>query len=510
MCHQVLGKYAGKRLKSTCGWKGQDECECMNTIPYPGQHCGTGETDVVDESIDGDAESGNDSVFDIEDSTPEPKPLGDCGGIDDYGMRILPTGWADERGNLFYENDETVFWTTTHVYNDETQDIYTKKFKWDVCGVIQEAFCPGDRYSVRLVKDYTGGNHFETETIDGDNYNTILFPECKAVWTASNFASDKYPHSQSTYSENMVRAAYFIYVWNGNEWEKRALSEGETVVIKEGNEHCQYNIEYRVYMADACNQELVNTDDTVVMRVLDRVIPLIDEERERAISAETELAEAISAETEARIEADEVLQQEIEDEVNRAQQVEQELWDAINAEAEAREEVDQQLWDAINQEASARTEVDNQLWDAIAQEAAAREEVDNQQWDAINAEASARTEVDNQLWNAIAQEAAAREEVDNQQWEAIENEARIREEIDNQQWDAINAEIARAKAEEERIECQIIDNPADPMNDETPTQTAEIDGVKYFVLRANGGLTLVSKCGTNNIPIRLDSDFGTF
>ena len=38
----------------------------------------------------------------------------------------------------------------------------------------------------------------------------------------------------------------------------------------------------------------------------------------------------------------------------------------------------------------------------------------------------------------------------------------------------------------------------------------EINGVKYFILRVNGGLTLVSKCGTNNIPIRLDSDFGTF
>ena len=295
------------------------------------------------------------------------------------------------------------------------------------------------------------------------------------------------------------RVVYFINVWNGKDWEKRELTEGETVVIMDGNEHCQYNIEYRVYTADECNQELVNVDDTVVQRVYERVVPLIEDERERAISAETQLQEeiddlnvALSAETEERIAADEVLQQEIEDEATRAQQVEQELWEAINNEAEAREEVDQQLWDAINAEVSARTEVDNQLWDAINAEASARTDVDNQLWDAINAEISARTDVDNQLWDAIAQEAAAREEVD------------------NQQWDAINDEISRAKAEEERIECQIIDNPNDPMNDETPTQTAEINGVKYFVLRANGGLTLVSKCGTNNIPIKLDSDFGTF
>ena len=519
-CHQWLGKYAGKKLKSTCGWNccPQEDCKCLNTVPYPGQHCETDEIESNEEIINDDEYIDEETVLEP-DVEPQEIEIPDYCGTDEFGFRVMPTGTFDGKEMFQYFGSMAGFWTDSHVklcspYGDisiDDQDIYVKEFDCKKTGVYQQAICPDAYYAIRLVKDYTGWNSFDTETIDGHNYRTILAPECKLIWTASNFASDKYgyvvPNGGFVPDERVV---YFINVWNGKDWEKREMVEGESIVIMDGNEHCQYNIEYRVYTADECNQELVNVDDTVVQRVLDRVIPLIDEERERAISAETELAEAISSETEARIAADEVLQQEIEDEVNRAQQVEQELWDAINAEAEAREEVDQQLWDAINQEASARTEVDNQLWDAIAQEYSARTEVDNQLWDAIAKEAAAREEVDNQQWSAITEEARIREEIDNQQWAAIEEEARIREEIDNQQWDAINAEIARAKAEEERIECQIIDNPNDPMNDETPTQTAEIDGVKYFVLRANGGLTLVSKCGTNNIPIRLDSDFGTF
>jgi len=501
-CHQILGKYAGKKLKSICGWKGSEDCECKNTVPLPGQHCGDDDEIITGETLDGNDEFGNDSVIDIEDSTPNPRPLGNCDGTDDFGMRILPTGWADERGNVFYETEETNFWTTTHVYNDKGQDIYVKKFKWDVCGVIQEALCPGDRNSIRLVKDYTGENHLETETIDGDNYNTILFPDCKAVWTASNFAGTNpaYHPTKSALSESVYkRIAYYINVWNGKEWEKRALSEGETVVIMEGNEHCQYNIEYRVYMADDCNQALVNVDDTVVQRVLDKVIPLIEEERDERIAADEALSGAIDTEREERIAADEVLQEEIEAESIRAQEVEAQLWDAINQEAQAREEVDQQLWAAIEQEASARTDVDNQLWEAIEQEASARTDVDNQLWDAITEEAEARQEIDNQLWNAIAQEAAAREEVDNQQWAAIEEEARLREQIDNEQWEAINNEIARAIARENEIDGQLIDVSKNP----------------YILSVNNGGepnLVFESKDGNEEhfIKIKLNADFGTF
>ena len=550
-CHQIFGKYAGKKLKSSCGWRGQGDCECKITKPISGQFCPDDE-DVI---INQDGIEGYDEfdVTDPNDVQPE-VPTIECGGTDEFGMRILPTGFNLDGERLEdYFNTKTIFWTNTHIYNDCTQDIYAKEFDWDKCGVIQEALCPDAFLSIRLVKDFTGNNHLETETIDGDNYRTLLFPDCGTIWTASNFASTKeqYNPKEVNMGQNPYRrVVYFINVWNGTDWDKRMLTEGETVVLMEGNEHCQYNIEYRVYSEDDCNQILVNVDDTVVERVLDRVIPLIDEEREARISADTELWEALNEEISARTEADRIekeereaadaiLQEEIEAEIIRAQDVEQQLWDAINQEAQAREEVDQQLWEAINQEASARTDVDNQLWEAINQEASARTDADNQLWDAINKEASARTDVDNQLWDAIIQEASARTDVDNQLWDAINGEtARAQEvegqlwdgingetaraqEVEGQLWDALNKEIedriadvdeeeARAKAEEERIECQIIDNPSDPMNDATPTVVKTIGGISHYILKVNGGLTLYSKCGTNDIPIRLDSDYGTF
>ena len=510
MCHQLLGKYAGTKLKSDCGWLEQPDCECKNTKPVPGHLC-----------TDGLPEENPDEEYDVDEPDSFRQPYW---GTDDFGMRILPTGFGDGDEVEHYFNKKTIFWTTTHVYNDLGQDLYVKEFDWNKSGVIQEAVCTSALLSIRLVKDYTGDNHQDAEIIDGDNYKTILFPDCGTIWTASNFASNKdaYHAVEANMGLNPYnKVVYFVNVWNGKEWIKRALEDGEKVLIKDGNEHCEYNIEYIVFIGDDCNQELIDANDVATARVLEKVLPLIEEEREERISADTELWEALNEEVSARTEADAIekeereaadaiLQEEIEAESARAQDVEQQLWDALNKEAEAREEVDQQLWEAINEEASARTDVDNQLWDAIAQEAAAREEVDNQQWEAIEAEASARTEVDTQLWDAIAQEAAAREEVDNQQWAAIEEEARIREEIDNQQWEAINNEIARAKAEEDRIEGEIIDNPNDQLNPNTEGYVAEIDGVKYFVIKVNGGTTLTSKQGTNDIPLIMDADFGTF
>ena len=47
-------------------------------------------------------------------------------------------------------------------------------------------------------------------------------------------------------------------------------------------------------------------------------------------------------------------------------------------------------------------------------------------------------------------------------------------------------------------------------NDATATATKTIDGTAYYILNVNGGLTFYSKCGTNDIPIRLNADFGSF
>lgn len=486
MCHQVLGKYAGTKLKSDCGWLEEPDCECKITKPL-----GHGCEDLPSGSSEDDSE-----IIDFNPEDPneaEPSLVrAPYWGTDDFGMRILPTGYGDGKEVEYYFNKSTVFWTTTHVYNDYSQDIYVKEFDWDKSGVLQEAQCPDALFSIRLVKDFDGNNHQDVETIDGDNYQTILFQDCNAIWTATNFKSTKADYTsrkEANMGQNPYkRAVYFINDWNGTDWDKRLLSEGETVVIMEGNDNCQYNVEYRIFMEDDCNQILINTDDIVVERVLERVMPILDDERAERIAADNALSGAIDTEREERIAADEqekqaredadaLLQTQIDNEVLRAKQVEQELWDGLNQESQARESVDAQLWDAINNEFSARTDVDNQIWNALNGEINARLEVEAQLWQGINGETARAQEVEGQLWGAINAEASARTEVDNQLWEAVDGLRNIGDGV--------------------------------------------IDGSREYVINTNSGsddegkplpsLILYSKVpGVNDITIMFNGNYGTF
>ena len=486
----ALGKYAGKKLKATCAWLGEPDCECKNTRPDV--------TYCEEETVE--PEPSDDEYFDDE---PVPYEPAECDGTDEFGMRILPTGIKGRFDAAPKKTDSvTAFWTDT-LLCDSTSDYYIKMFMYDHCDVIQESANPNDFYSLRLVKKYDGENYVETETIDGNNYRTLLFPECEEIWIESNFATTFEVGPKSIPGGNddkYGRIVYYINVWNGKRWEKRALNEGESIVLIEGNEHCLYNIEYRVFLESdetGCNnQVLVSSDEAVAQRVERRVyekyiVPLsgaIDTEREERISADTELWEALSAETAERIDADEFLQGLIEAEEQRAKEEEERL----QAEIDDLQEEDQKLWDAIEQEREERISADTELWEALSAETAERIAADEVLSGAIDTEREER----------IADVEFLSGAVDTEREERIADVEFLS--------GAVDTEIERAKSEETRIECQIIDNPENPMNDATPTVTKVIDGVAYYILKVNGGLTLYSKCGTNDIPIRLDADFGTF
>ena len=452
-CHIDLGLVAGKYLKTECGWLGEPDCECTSTAPMTG--CSV--QDQVS-SEDTDYVEGEQNI----EITDEPNlNLESYQGVDKYGMGILPSGNAIldafNRPQANYFKEKSFFWTSTHVHGDIDQDVYVKVFDWNKTTVSQAAECPSPYYSVRLVKDYDGSNYFDSEYINGVLYKTILFPKSRQVWLATNYAKNEgfetsgVPMITDVNNGEVLekRKALFVNEWNGEYWEKRALNEGETVVVEnpcfdsegdqvrtvcwldqEGVKHCvdvtipketQSNVEYRVYTTDGCNKELVNTDDIVVERIVNIMTPMIEDERNE------------------RVKGDE------------------QLWSALEQEAAARTDVDNQQWDAINNEAEARRAVDEQLWDAIGKEAEARADVDNQQWEAINKEAEARKQVDNELWNAINQEAKARADVDNQQWEAINQEIGRATAAEEALDAKIDAEIERAKAAEKALEEAILE-----------------------------------------------------
>ena len=522
-CHIDLGLVAGKYLKTECGWLGEPDCECTSTAPMTG--CSV--QDQVS-SEDTDYVEGEQNI----EITDEPNlNLESYQGVDKYGMGILPSGNAildafnHPQANYFKE--KSFFWTSTHVHGDIDQDVYVKVFDWNKTTVSQAAECPSPYYSVRLVKDYDGSNYFDSEYIDGVLYKTILFPKSRQVWLATNYAKNEgfetsgVPMIADVNNGEVLekRKALFVNEWNGEYWEKRALNEGETVVVEnpcfdsegdqvrtvcwldhEGVKHCvdvtipketQSNVEYRVYTTDGCNKELVNTDDIVVERIVNIMTPMIEDERNE------------------RVKGDE------------------QLWSALNQEAAARTEVDNQQWDAINKEAEARRAVDEQLWDAIGKEASARAEVDNQQWDAINQEAEARKHVDNELWSALEQEAAARTEVDNQQWEAINQEIGRATAAEEALDAKIDAEIERAKKAEKALEDAILEEEEDAkLNDkidaeiarakeaEKALHDADQNTSKDYVLsvKADGEYNLVidSNDGDNAkaIRIKIDGNYG--
>ena len=332
-CHRELGLVAGKYLKSACGWVGQPECACAATVPVTGCTLDNGTMGGDGEYIDDDGDYG---VPEVNIDSPN--------GVDKFGMAILPTGIVtlDTQGRPQANSygEKAVLWTSSHVYNDPEQDQYVKVFQWDKAGVIQNAECPSPYYGVRLVKDYDGSNYFETEYIDGVPYKTILFPEIRQIWLASNYAKKEgfvqYTHGSSEVPEVVdvnngevleKRKAVFLNEWNGCFWEKKELQEGDTVVVQnpcfnvdensvttttikwvdsDGVEHCievelpevaQFNIEYRVFTTseDSCDQDLINTDYLTIERLLRTIIPMLDQERQERIEADNDLQDQIDA-----------------------------------------------------------------------------------------------------------------------------------------------------------------------------------------------------------------------
>ena len=336
----------------------------------------------------------------------------------------------------------------------------------------------GDNYlSLRLVKDYTGDNFNERDNILGGSYSTVLMPSVKngqAIWTSVNIGlidcecdcHCKYVLPNDGQDMNFIKK-YFTNEWNGKEWIKKELADGESVVVinelvsqqETCNDHCHCHcddnepvyktnyIEYRVV-----NGELVDVARLIYDNVMEDIQPKLDE-----ITANVE-----------------DLSERLESEINRSATKDAELEAAIQMESEAREAKDAELEQAIAAEASARESVDNQLWEGLNGETARAQEVESQLWQGINGETARAQEVEGQLWDAINTEAAAREAKDSELEERIAAEEQTRAEKDTE------------------LEGMMLTQEGTEFDSES------------------GILTLKSKEGTNDIQVQFYSNFGTF
>ena len=509
-CHVDLGCIAGKMLKAECGCYNQPKCECSSR--KPGSGCEDNFDEIDDDQI-----------------VPEYDPNSPV-GVDNYGMTILPTGYgtfnktfARVGHNDFGE--KAYFWTDTELNvpgskKPDGQDKYVKVFSCDKPTVYQVAECPDPYYSVRLVKDYDGSNYYDSEYIDGILYKTILFPEAGQIWLASNYADTEgltpyeiggqvpdyiNPSEELLYDR---RVELFVNEWNGKYWEKRVINDGETVVVQdpcydsddsgrtevvwfdsEGCEHtvtvvipkvAQTNIEYRAYIIDDfCNKDLINTDNLVVERVLNILVPMLEEERWERIKADEALSGAIDTEREERIANDEFLS------------------GAIDTEREERISADTDLWEALIEETEERIAADEALSAAIDTEREERIAADEVLSAAIETEREERIAADEILSAAIETEREERIAADEFLSGAIDTEREERIAADEFLSGAIDTEREERIAADEILDGQLIDWSKNPFY-----LSASTEGDYNMVLETKDGNE------EHFIKIKFDGNFG--
>ena len=483
-----------------------------------------------------------DGLYDgAEDGTPSQATVLPI-GIDKYGFGILPSGYATldgyNRPDFRGFRSTAIYWTNSHVYGDESQDIYVKEFDWNKSGVMQEAQCPTPYYSVRLVKDYDGENYFDTEYIDGIAYKTVLMPKSKQVWLASNYAKKDgfvgYTEGGSTPEYVNVnngevretRKVMYINEWNGEYWSKRPINEGDTVIIENacqssgstetkticwlnenGDRECvdvdiptvaQNNASYRVYTTDNCDQVLVNTDDLAVERILTTIIPIIENERKERLEKEAELEQAITDEAKAREDGDEALENRIATEEENRKNADTKLWNDINQEILDRTSGDTNLSNKINEEKEARENADDELSTRIDNLSSATTASIDELKERIDKEVNDRESGDAALETKLNGEVERAKEAENALDDKITAERERAELAESNITDALNDEISRANAKETEIENQLVDTSKSPF-------TMSVASGKNQT-----SLTLPSKdnLDEHSIKIMLDCNFG--
>ena len=197
-------------------------------------------------------------------------------GQDVRGLTVYPVGITPDRNEILNDNNHDAegfsqiagMWTST--INDEG-NAYVKIFGYNSAKVDQDTYGEGARMSIRLIKEYAYDNFNEIENILGFPYPTELvygihddYPYAK-IWTKINLYSDaesldgirSEEWSAVTDSDKGVKIIYFINEWDGTEWHKKPMENGDSVVIidREGKPYHEWRI---------IEGELVDTSEALI------------------------------------------------------------------------------------------------------------------------------------------------------------------------------------------------------------------------------------------------------
>lgn len=481
--NKCLGKFAGKFLKSKEYWKNDEHCiDDCNSEDICVDYC---ENNCNEECACG------------KHRTCHPNYCGEYGschhrhrhdnkGIDKYGFRILPAGYANEAKDYLYFKERAYFWTAS---NHQYRDAYVKIFAYNKSGVLQDVMASDNYMSVRLVKNFNGDNYKDSEDILGSVYSTVLMPSIKhgkAIWTSINVSIGDCgcgcKHILPNDGQGMEYVKkYFINEWTGKEWLKKELLDGESVVvIEEGNKNSNDKLDKAYTEYRNVNGELVDVASLIYNNVITTITPKIkdietnienlnekiDNEIERSATKDAELEGAIN-----------VLEEKIEKNIQDIHELNEHL-----AQTDANiATVNENLVTAINTINQNVADGFNTINSAIESERQIRAEKDIELENAINAEKEER----------ISDVQALQEE----DVRIIQKIDVLEEKVDNIEQD-LNNKIEQEKTERETKDAEI------------EAQLLTQEGTEFN--KNTGVLTLKSKGGTNDVQVQFNFNFGTF
>ena len=256
-------------------------------------------------------------------------------------FHLIPLGYGEgSRGPINHDEDFdleglkliTSFWTSTPTgsqHSSKNPNVFTRSFSYETRKVLQESSKPTSRLSLRLVRDFGYEGYNEYENILGNNIPCVLIsnPDLKynKVWTAINIGFTEPQFSGVSSSDwdvleneedRKVKELYYINEWNGIKWIKKPMRPGDSIVILDYDGDISTSgdtyHEWRVYETSAGTVELIDTSEALkeeFQEEIDEINQKIDElsastneikenledEINRATSAETLLAEAIDS-----------------------------------------------------------------------------------------------------------------------------------------------------------------------------------------------------------------------
>lgn len=493
--NKFLGKWAGKLLKSKTMWRNCDcsnsccdccdcnnDCGCCSNDCNCNHNCNCNCNNKPNCGCDNDCTCGQDTCFDYSDDPCvgtkecesnckcEKSCQGDHQGLDAFGFRVTPAGYADDGCNFGYFRERGAFWTATT--DQDNTKAYIKRFQYNKDGVYQDVIPSNYHLSLRLVKDYNGKNYFDVEEIMDMEYPTLLLPSIskgKSIWTSCNFAcgdASLCPMLPNNGQGLTYTRHYFINEWNGFRWVRNEMKQGDSVVVAKAPKG-KTMVEYRVI-----GNDLVSVNEMIYNDVMKDITIVTDNLEEKLTERIDSIEKSIETEREERLEVERQLWEGINGETERAQKVEADLWEGIAKEAAAREEVDTQQWTAIENEGTIRQAEDAKIYEALAQEVTDRQAEDGKIYEALAQEVADRQSEDGKLHEALAQEVADRQSEDAKINEALAQETQDRISVDNQQWEVINTEIEERKAADEALQEAIDAEAATREAEDAKLQTA--------------------------------------